>query len=109
MKALRDEPERYPFMEQDALNATLGGNFAPLSPRFNFMGDFFLLDLERRTRADRAAFRQRAEALGAWLMAGRSAVRGGLSRLVRCIALARLGAVARHGAMAANDGRRSRL
>jgi lipopolysaccharide biosynthesis glycosyltransferase len=47
-QALRDEPERYPFMEQDALNATLKGNFAPLSPRFNFMGDFFLLDLERR-------------------------------------------------------------
>jgi lipopolysaccharide biosynthesis glycosyltransferase len=46
--ALRDEPERYPFMEQDALNATLKGGFAPLSPRFNFMGDFFLLDLERR-------------------------------------------------------------
>ena len=32
----------------DALNAVLRGNFAPLSPRFNFMGDFFLLDLERR-------------------------------------------------------------
>jgi lipopolysaccharide biosynthesis glycosyltransferase len=48
VKALRDEPKRYPFMEQDALNATLKGNFAPLSPRFNFMGDFFLLDLERR-------------------------------------------------------------
>jgi lipopolysaccharide biosynthesis glycosyltransferase len=47
-KALRGEPERYPFMEQDALNAALQGNFAPLSPRFNFMGDFFLLDLERR-------------------------------------------------------------
>ena len=47
-KALRDEPKRYPFMEQDALNATLKGNFAALSPRFNFMGDFFLLDLERR-------------------------------------------------------------
>jgi lipopolysaccharide biosynthesis glycosyltransferase len=45
-KALRDEPGRYPFMEQDALNAMLKGNFAPLSPRFNFMGDFFLLDLE---------------------------------------------------------------
>jgi lipopolysaccharide biosynthesis glycosyltransferase len=47
-KALRDEPDLYPFMEQDALNAMLKGNFAPLSPRFNFMGDFFLLDLERR-------------------------------------------------------------
>jgi lipopolysaccharide biosynthesis glycosyltransferase len=47
-QALRDHPERFAFMEQDALNATLKGNFAPLSPRFNFMGDFFLLDLERR-------------------------------------------------------------
>jgi lipopolysaccharide biosynthesis glycosyltransferase len=46
-KALRDDPQRYRFMEQDALNATLKGNFAALSPRFNFMGDFFLLDLER--------------------------------------------------------------
>ena len=46
--ALMDDPRRYPFMEQDALNATLKGGFAPLSPRFNFMGDFFLLDLERR-------------------------------------------------------------
>jgi lipopolysaccharide biosynthesis glycosyltransferase len=46
-KALRDEPELYPFIEQDALNAMLKGSFAPLSPRFNFMGDFFLLDLER--------------------------------------------------------------
>ena len=64
-KALRDEPERYPFMEQDALNAALKGNFAPLSPRFNFMGDFFLLDLERCARADGAAFRQCAKALGA--------------------------------------------
>src|SRR6204780_5321763 len=49
--ALRDSPERYPFMEQDALNATLKGNFPALSPRFNFMGDFFLLDLERRLEA----------------------------------------------------------
>jgi len=45
--ALRDEPKRFPFMEQDALNATLRGRFAPLSPRYNFMGDFFLIDLER--------------------------------------------------------------
>ena len=47
-QALRDEPKLYPFMEQDALNAALKGNFMALSPRFNFMGDFFLLDLERR-------------------------------------------------------------
>ena len=47
-QALRDNPKRFPFMEQDALNATLAGRFAPLSPRFNFMGDFFLLDLEDR-------------------------------------------------------------
>jgi lipopolysaccharide biosynthesis glycosyltransferase len=44
--ALRDEPRKFPFMEQDALNATIAGGFAPLSPRCNFMGDFFLLDLE---------------------------------------------------------------
>src|SRR5271165_2374346 len=47
-QALRDDSKRFPFMEQDALNASLAGRFAPLSPRFNFMGDFFLLDLERR-------------------------------------------------------------
>ena len=45
-RALRDAPQRFPFMEQSALNATLAGDFAPLSPRCNFMGDFFLLDLE---------------------------------------------------------------
>ncbi|HEY1944620.1 MAG TPA: glycosyltransferase [Roseiarcus sp.] len=45
-RALRAEPERYPFMEQDALNATLKGKFAPLSPRCNFMGEFLVLDLE---------------------------------------------------------------
>jgi lipopolysaccharide biosynthesis glycosyltransferase len=48
IQALRDDPKGFAFMEQDALNATLKGDFAPLSPRFNFMGDFFLLDLERR-------------------------------------------------------------
>lgn len=46
--ALAERPQRFAFMEQDALNLTLRGDFAPLSPRFNFMGDFFLLDLERR-------------------------------------------------------------
>jgi lipopolysaccharide biosynthesis glycosyltransferase len=45
-QALRSEPDRFPFMEQDALNATLKGGFAPLSPRCNFMGEFLLLDLE---------------------------------------------------------------
>jgi lipopolysaccharide biosynthesis glycosyltransferase len=48
IRALRDTPKRFPFNEQSALNATLHGDFAPLSPRYNFMGDFFLLDLERR-------------------------------------------------------------
>ena len=46
VEALREAPERYPFMEQDCLNSILKGDFAPLSPRYNFMGDFFLLDLE---------------------------------------------------------------
>jgi lipopolysaccharide biosynthesis glycosyltransferase len=44
--ALRRAPERYPFLEQSALNELIAGGFAPLSPRYNFMGDFFLLDLE---------------------------------------------------------------
>lgn len=47
-RALRETPERFPFMEQSALNSLLKGDFAPLSPRYNFMGDFLLLDLERR-------------------------------------------------------------
>jgi lipopolysaccharide biosynthesis glycosyltransferase len=45
--ALRRAPERYPFLEQSALNELIAGGFAPLSPRYNFMGDFFLLDLEK--------------------------------------------------------------
>jgi lipopolysaccharide biosynthesis glycosyltransferase len=44
--ALRAAPERYPFLEQSALNELVAGGFAPLSPRYNFMGDFLLLDLE---------------------------------------------------------------
>jgi lipopolysaccharide biosynthesis glycosyltransferase len=43
---LRSHPERYPFMEQDALNSLIRGDFARLSPRYNFMGDFFLTGLE---------------------------------------------------------------
>jgi lipopolysaccharide biosynthesis glycosyltransferase len=46
MAALRATPDRYPFLEQSALNELIAGGFAPLSPRYNFMGDFFLLDLE---------------------------------------------------------------
>ena len=44
--ALRRAPERYPFVEQSALNQLIAGGFAPLSPRYNFMGDFFLLGME---------------------------------------------------------------
>jgi len=47
-KALRETPERFPFMEQSALNSLIAGNFAPLSPRCNFMGDFFLTGLEAK-------------------------------------------------------------
>jgi lipopolysaccharide biosynthesis glycosyltransferase len=43
---LRATPARYPFMEQDALNSLVRGDFAALSPRYNFMGDFFLTGLE---------------------------------------------------------------
>jgi lipopolysaccharide biosynthesis glycosyltransferase len=45
-RALRETPERFPFMEQSALNSLIAGRFAPLSPRCNFMGDFFLTGLE---------------------------------------------------------------
>ena len=100
--ALRDDPKRYPFMEQDALNAALKGNFAPLSPRFNFMGDFFLLDLEHRLEPIVLHF---VNAPKPWELAswrGEATVRRGLSRLVCRVALAGLGAVARHAAMAAD-------
>ena len=43
---MRETPERFPFMEQDALNSLIRGDFAPLSPRYNFMGDFLLTGLE---------------------------------------------------------------
>lgn len=47
MAALRATPDRYPYLEQSALNELIAGGFAPLSPRYNFMGDFFLLGLEQ--------------------------------------------------------------
>jgi lipopolysaccharide biosynthesis glycosyltransferase len=37
---------RCPYLEQSALNAVVDGQFARLSPRYNFMGDFLLLGLE---------------------------------------------------------------
>lgn len=43
---LRSAPARFPFLEQSALNSVIQGAFAPLSPRYNFMGDFLLLDIE---------------------------------------------------------------
>jgi lipopolysaccharide biosynthesis glycosyltransferase len=46
IRAISQAPERYPFREQSALNELIAGAFAPLSPRYNFMGDFFLLGLE---------------------------------------------------------------
>ncbi|MBX3539029.1 MAG: glycosyltransferase family 8 protein [Chelatococcus sp.] len=39
-------PARCLFHDQSALNAVLQGNWLALSPRYNFMGDFQLLDLE---------------------------------------------------------------
>jgi lipopolysaccharide biosynthesis glycosyltransferase len=41
------DPQRYTWFDQDALNVLLAGRFASLSPRWNFMGDFLLLDLDR--------------------------------------------------------------
>jgi lipopolysaccharide biosynthesis glycosyltransferase len=48
IEALSRNPKHYPFYEQSALNEFFAGDFAPLSPRYNFMGDFFLLDLETK-------------------------------------------------------------
>ena len=56
MRALLTNPARYPYMEQSALNELIAGGFAPLSPRYNFMGDFFLLGLDFKDflRAEKA-------------------------------------------------------
>jgi lipopolysaccharide biosynthesis glycosyltransferase len=48
MRAFLDHPARHTLMEQSALNELIAGDFAPLSPRYNFMGDFFLLGLEAK-------------------------------------------------------------
>lgn len=47
---ITNDPQRYRWFEQDALNVLLAGRIAPLSPRFNFMGEFLLLDLEKEVR-----------------------------------------------------------
>jgi lipopolysaccharide biosynthesis glycosyltransferase len=46
LRFIKANPEACAFYDQSGLNAVLKGRFAPLSPRFNFMGDFFILDLE---------------------------------------------------------------
>jgi lipopolysaccharide biosynthesis glycosyltransferase len=46
MTLIADDPARYKWFDQDVLNVLLAGRFAHLSPRWNFMGDFLLLDLE---------------------------------------------------------------
>lgn len=48
IETLQNNPDRFAFPEQDALNHLFAGEFAFLSPRYNFMGDFFLLDLETK-------------------------------------------------------------
>ena len=93
-------------MEQDALNATLKGGFAPLSPRYNFMGDFFLLDLERRIDPIVLHFVNAAEAVDSSTPGGRGALRGSLPRLVPRLALAGLGRCARAAGTGGARGRR---
>lgn len=41
----RNHLDQCQFHDQSALNAVTQGQWAPLSPRFNFMGDFLLLNL----------------------------------------------------------------
>ena len=84
------------------------GGFAPLSPRYNFMGDFFLLDLERRIEPIVLHF---VNSPKPWelAVAGRSAFRRRLPRLVRRIALARLGEDARSAGVAPDPAAATRL
>lgn len=46
LRFLAAQPDACPFLEQSALNAIVRGQFAPLSPRYNFMGDFLQIALE---------------------------------------------------------------
>ena len=50
LRYVLDHPVACRYLEQDGLNAILKGRFAMLSPRYNFMGDFFALDLEATFR-----------------------------------------------------------
>lgn len=50
LRFISDNPSLCLRFEQSALNALLKGDIARLSPRFNFMGDFLLLDLESEVR-----------------------------------------------------------
>lgn len=50
LRFIADNPALCLRFEQSALNALLNGEVARLSPRFNFMGDFLLLDLEDEVR-----------------------------------------------------------
>jgi lipopolysaccharide biosynthesis glycosyltransferase len=50
LRFIVENPEICLRFEQSALNALLQGNFTRISPRFNFMGDFMLLDLEDEVR-----------------------------------------------------------
>ena len=90
VRALRAEPERYPFMEQDALNATLKGEFRATVAALQFHGRVPHARSRGDDRADRAAFRQQPEAL-AGRLARRTALRRALPELVRRFALAGYG------------------
>ena len=78
-------------MEQDALNSLLQGGFAPLSPRYNFMGDFFLLGLEAEIDPIVLHFVNSPKPWQYRAVARRAALRRGLSGLVRRIRHGRTG------------------
>jgi lipopolysaccharide biosynthesis glycosyltransferase len=50
LRFIAENPKICLRFEQSALNALVQGNFTRISPRFNFMGDFMLLDLEDEIR-----------------------------------------------------------
>ena len=63
--ALAEDPKRYPFMEQDALNATLQGRLRAAVAALQFHGRLLPPRPRAPHRSDRAALRQCAEAVDA--------------------------------------------
>ena len=88
-RALRDAPRDSPSWSRTRSTPTLAGGFAPLSPRCNFMGDFFLSVSRRRSRRS-CCISSTCRSHGNTRLARRGALRRSLPKLVRRFALAGL-------------------